>query len=161
MKKQQRTIWLFLGVYILLLVNFTLVDDTFGRNIFNISKLNYASLVNYMETSLNLIPFATIKLYINGLKADNITLGLFFINIFGNLIMLMPLSFFVPTLIPKINTFLRFLFFVIAISLCIEILQILFLTGSCDVDDVMLNVLGAAISYPIFSKLKPKEKQKG
>lgn len=158
MKRQRITIWLFLGVYILLLVNFTLIDDTFGRNIFNIQNLNYDSLVHYMENSLNLIPFATIKLYINGLTSDNISLGYFLINIFGNLIMLMPLSFFVPVLIPKINTFLKFLIFVIAFSVCIEILQILFLTGSCDIDDVMLNVLGAAISYPIFSKLKREEK---
>lgn len=161
MKKQQTTTWLFLGVYIVLLAYFTLVDDTFGRNIFNIQNLNFDSLVNYMETSLNLIPFATIRLYINGLKSDNITLGLFLINVFGNLLMLMPLSFFVPTLLKKVNTFLKFLVFVIVFSVCIEILQILFLTGSCDIDDVMLNVLGACISYPIFSKLKKEEKQKG
>lgn len=158
MKKQQITIWLFLGVYVLLLVNFTLIDDTFGRNIFNIQNLNYDSLVNYMETSLNLIPFATIRLYVNGLKSDNISLGYFLINIFGNLLMLMPLAFFVPTLLKKINTFLKFLIFVIGFAVCIEVLQILFLTGSCDIDDVMLNVLGAALSYPIFAKLKKEEK---
>ena len=158
MKKQQIIIWLFLGVYILLLVNFTLVDDSFGRNIFNIKNLNFDSLANYMDTSLNLTPFATIKLYINGLKTGNISLGYFFINIFGNFLMLMPLSFFAPTLIKGLNKFYKFLIFVILFAVCIEILQILFLTGSCDIDDVILNVLGACVSYFIFQKLKNTSK---
>ena len=157
MKKQRLIIWLFLDVYILLLVNFTLIDDTFGRNIFNIQNLNFDSLANYIDTSLNLTPFATIKLYINGLKAGNISLGYFFINIFGNFLMLMPLSFFVPTLIKKINKFYKFLIFVILFAICIELLQILFLTGSCDIDDVILNVLGASISYPIFLKVNKND----
>ena len=157
MKKQRLIIWLFLDVYILLLANFTLIDDTFGRNIFNIQNLNFDSLANYIDTSLNLTPFATIKLYINGLKSGNISLGYFFINIFGNFLMLMPLSFFVPTLIEKINKFYKFLIIVILFAICIELLQILFLTGSCDIDDVILNVLGASISYPIFLKVNKND----
>lgn len=160
MKKQRLLIWLFLGIYIVLLVNYTLVDGSFGRNILNIKNLNFDSLVNYMETSLNLIPFATIKLYINGLKSDNISFGYFLINIFGNLLMLMPLSFFVPTLIEKIDTFPKLLIFVILFAICIEILQILFLTGSCDIDDVILNVIGAIIAYSIFKSVRKNDKLK-
>ena len=33
----------------------------------------------------------------------------------------------------------------------IEILQFVLLTGSCDIDDVILNVLGACIAYKVFN----------
>jgi len=33
---------------------------------------------------------------------------------------------------------------------CIELLQMLLLVGTCDVDDIILNVSGAAIGYGIF-----------
>ncbi len=157
MKTNRKTVWLLLVVYIFLLAYFTLIDSTFGRNIFNIKNFNYNAFVNYINSSLNLIPFATIKLYIEGLKSGIISVGYFLINIFGNLLMLMPLSFFLPTVVKKINKFYKFILVIIAISLLIEILQIVFLTGSCDIDDVILNVSGAALAYPLFKKLEKSE----
>lgn len=160
MKTHRKTVWLLLVVYIFLLAYFTLMDNTFGRNIFNIKNLSYEAFVNYINNSVNLIPFATIKLYISGLKSNAISTGYFVVNILGNLLMLMPLSFFLPTLVCRINKFYKFFMIVIAASLLIEILQILFLTGSCDIDDVILNVSGAALAYPLFIKLDKVEQTK-
>ena len=160
MKTHRKTVWLLLVVYIFLLAYFTLMDNTFGRNIFNIKNLSYQAFVNYINNSVNLIPFATIKLYISGLKNNAISTGYFVVNILGNLLLLMPLAFFAPTLVCKINRFYKFVMVIFAVSILIEILQILFLTGSCDIDDVILNVLGAALAYPLFKKLDRVEHAK-
>ncbi len=150
MKKLRITEWILLFVYIIILIDFTLLDDAFGRNIFNIQNFSFDSFVNYIDNSLNLIPFSTVKLYINGVAQDKISLAYFVINIFGNLIMLIPLTYFIPRIFKGINCFFKLLIALILFSVAIEILQLIFLTGSCDIDDVILNVTGAAIAYPIL-----------
>ena len=154
MKKQRYFVWLFLGAYIFLLLDFTLLDSAFGRNLFNVQNWSADSFANYFENSVNLSPFATIRLYITGLRSGNIAAGYFFVNIIGNIIMLMPLAFFIPFLFKKYNSFFKFLIFILIFSLLIEILQLVFLTGACDIDDIILNVFGAVASYPLFKKLK-------
>ncbi len=67
--------------------------------------------------------------------------------------MLMPLTFFIPRIFKRFDKFLWVLLFLIIISVFIETLQFLFQTGSCDIDDVILNVTGAAAVYPLFKKL--------
>ena len=37
------------------------------------------------------------------------------------------------------------------IVVIVEILQFILLTGSCDIDDVILNVLGACVAYKLFN----------
>lgn len=153
MKKLRITEWILLFVYIIILIDFTLLDDAFGRNIFNIQNFTYDSFVNYIDDSLNLIPFFTVNLYINGVAQDKISVAYFIINIFGNLIMLMPLTYFLPRIFKGIKGFFKLLIALILFSVAIEILQLVFLTGSCDIDDVILNVTGAAIAYPILKNI--------
>ncbi len=140
-------------IYLLLILYFTLFDYAFGRNIFNIFNWSVTNFREYTESSLNLVPFGTIKLMINGLISENITTKYFIINILGNFFLLSPLGYFLPKLYSNINKFWKFLLITAGISLLIEVLQLIFLTGSCDVDDFILNVLGAVVFYPIFNKL--------
>jgi glycopeptide antibiotics resistance protein len=71
----------------------------------------------------------------------------FFINIIGNFIALMPLGMFMPLMSNKINKFYKFLILMILIVVIIEFLQFITLSGSCDIDDLILNVTGASIVY--------------
>ncbi len=157
MKKIRVFEWILLAVYLLILIDFTLLEDAFGRNIFNIQNLNFNSFVNYIENSVNLIPFATVRLYINGVIQNKISFSYFIINILGNLIMLMPLTFYIPRIFKRLNKFIFVLLLLILFSVFIEALQFLFQTGSCDIDDVILNVSGAAAVYPLFKKLTKTE----
>ena len=71
-------------------------------------------------------------------------------NLLGNFLVFMPFAFFVPALIKVINSAWRFLAFICAVVLVIELLQIVFLTGSADIDDFILNVTGAMAAYGIM-----------
>lgn len=147
-----RSIKLLLIIYLILLVNFTLLDGTYGRNISNVLTWNANSFAEYAETSLNIIPFATIKLMINGLVSGVLDIKYFLSNLLGNLILLMPLSYFFPKIFPKLNKTFRFLLVISAVAITIEGLQLVFLTGSCDIDDFLLNVMGAMLVFPLFKK---------
>lgn len=103
----------------------------------------------YCAHSLNLIPFATISEYFHcGFGSE------FIVNILGNLIAFMPFAFFLPLLFKKCRKFWEFLIVLLIINVAIEVLQLLLMVGSCDIDDVILNILGAAAAYGILH-IKP------
>ena len=68
-------------------------------------------------------------------------------NIGGNIAMFIPLGFFLRTLSPKCRRFWRCMGAVALIMSTVELCQLLTLRGFCEVDDVILNLLGAAIGW--------------
>ncbi len=117
----------------------------FNMNIF----ARYNSSYNY-----NLIPFKSISdLIING-SIYNII-----INLFGNLIIFMPLEYFIIELFNKKH----FLINLIVSSLIIiikEIMQFIFKVGIFDIDDIILCVIGMMMFYFIYIKLIHKNNLK-
>ena len=67
--------------------------------------------------------------------------------LFGNLFALMPYGMFIPLMFNKINKYYKFLIMMIILVIVIELLQFITLSGSCDIDDLILNVMGASIIY--------------
>ncbi|MFC6227633.1 VanZ family protein [Paenibacillus allorhizosphaerae] len=62
-----------------------------------------------------------------------------FNNLFGNVIILMPLGFFLPLLFRKFNSMTRILLFSCMTSIGIESLQFVLRVGSLDVDDIIFE----------------------
>lgn len=100
--------------------------------------------------SYNLIPFKSIIDIFNNGNIYSIT-----INILGNLLIFMPLEYFIIELF-KVNKF--FLNFIISfiIILIIEIMQYIFKVGVLDIDDLILCTLGMMVFYIIYNKTKEK-----
>ncbi len=147
-KKQMRIFLTVLSVfYCAVLLDFTLIDDNFGRDIFNILSWNKAAFKQYISNSTNIIPFATIRLFIKGYLNDDLTLYATVVNLLGNFIAFMPLPFFIKILSRREYTFLNVLVSVLAAVLAVELLQFIFLTGASDIDDVILNTSGAMLFY--------------
>ncbi|GAE35728.1 VanZ family protein [Halalkalibacter akibai] len=69
----------------------------------------------------------------------------------GNVILFMPLGFLLPTVWKKARRFSFILLAGFLLSLLIEVSQFLFTHRVANVDDVILNTLGAMIGYLIFS----------
>lgn len=134
-------------IYTITIITLTLFDEIFGRQGIVIANWNRELLNLYTRTSFNIIPFDTIKLFINGYKNGVVSLRDFSINIFGNLFALMPYGLFIPLMFKKINKYYKFLILMIILVVAIELLQFISLSGSCDIDDLILNVMGASIVY--------------
>ena len=96
---------------------------------------------------VNKVPFLTIKNFFYNMKNQNDLRA--FANLVGNAILFAPLGLFLP-LIHKIfrNSFV-FIFVTTGIVSTMEFLQYYFNVGSADVDDIILNVLGAIIVFYI------------
>lgn len=147
-------IFLLFGFYIITLLDFTLIDDNFGRNIFNFLSWNKEAFAKYVNESTNLIPFATVKLFIKGYFEDNLTLWDTFLNVFGNFVAFMPFVFFVSVFFKKYHTYLKMLILVLIAVIAIELLQFVFLTGASDIDDLILNTSGAMLFYYVLHRKK-------
>ena len=144
-------------IYIVTIFTLTLFDEIFGRQGLVIIKWDKKLIDLYMKYSFNIIPFKTIKLYIEGYMRGIVSFKNFSVNIIGNLCAFMPCGIFLPLIFKGMNKFYRFLITMILIVVVIELLQFITMSGSCDIDDLILNVIGASTIYLIF-KIKPINK---
>ncbi len=138
---------IFLGLYLLLFATLTLFDPLWGRNGGFVSW-NRELFELYVHNSLNLVPFSTITEYFT--KGD---FRQFLVNIAGNFVCLMPLGILLPLAFEKQKRAGRFILTCSLIVAAVEILQFITLSGSCDIDDLILNVGGAVLVF-LFVKIK-------
>jgi glycopeptide antibiotics resistance protein len=97
----------------------------------------------------NIIPFRTITSYLKLITKININIVI--TNLLGNLLMFMPMGMALPVLFDKkFNKLWKVVAFVIALVLIIETIQFITFTGSADIDDLILNTIGAIIGYGII-----------
>lgn len=106
---------------------------------------------------MNLKPFATIDLYLYLLKNTKNTDLLIhsWVNLLGNVVMFIPLGYLLPKTFRPLRKFLLLVLCVVVSITLVEILQLVTCLGSCDVDDLILNVAGAIIGYLIW-RIKTK-----
>ena len=96
----------------------------------------------------NLIPFKSIIEIIN-----NSSIYAIIINIFGNLLIFVPLEYFIIELFNVKKIIPNFLISVGSILL-IEILQYIFRVGIFDIDDIILDVFGMMSFYTYWKGRK-------
>ena len=70
-------------------------------------------------------------------------------NIVGNLLAFMPLSFYLPYFFHKMLDIKRFIITVSGLIITVELLQFILKVGSLDIDDFILNIIGALIGFII------------
>lgn len=76
------------------------------------------------------------------------------LNIAGNVIAFMPFGFFLPVIWQRTKHWYTTTLLGFTVSLCIETAQLGFRVGSFDVDDLVLNTIGALAGYLVFCMLK-------
>jgi len=148
MKRSRKTP---LGV-LFLLYGILMLWLLFGQRIGRLTVWDYRE---QLLLNLNLIPFATIGRYLRFLQTQQgDLLRHAIINLAGNIVMFVPLGFFLPCSFPKLRTFLRLLPAAAGMILAVEVIQLFTLMGSCDIDDLLLNLIGIFIGYLGFYLLR-------
>ena len=74
-----------------------------------------------------------------------------FLNLEGNVIGFLPFGFFLPILSRRLRNGAVVTALGFGLSLLVESIQLVFKVGCFDVDDLILNTLGAAIGYMLFA----------
>lgn len=140
-------------VYFCLIIKYTFfpipVDISMFREIFKGKGLG-----------TNIIPFKNIYGILKMAYYGNIALALRQIG--GNLILFAPLGYLLPLIFKnKLNTFIKISITALIFSASIEIIQF---TANCfmgfpyraaDIDDIILNTIGAVLGYLLFKLTKP------
>ena len=112
----------------------------FARSAFNIGK----PYLEQLKMNINFIPFKTIGEYMNVLiyRRNVHLINNALINLLGNIAAFIPLGFFLPCFWKRLRSFKKMLFCSGVVVLIIELIQLLTLRGSCDIDDLILNLFG-------------------
>ena len=106
------------------------------------------------ERFLNIIPVTnTIRSY-DYFKNNN-QLYHFYSNLFGNFLLLIPFSFFLISVV-GLESNRSIFFWTLFVSFTIEVIQLSFKRGVADIDDVILNILGALLATVLYKKIRLK-----
>ena len=135
----------FLFVVYAAILLWLLFDRTSGWG----SDIAYAE---QLRGNMNLIPFHTISNYWKVVKRMEYT-SLFYhcvINLGGNIFLFIPIGYFLPRLWPGLRNFFAFLLTCVLSITLVELLQLVTLRGSLDVDDLILNLAGMLLGYLFF-----------
>ena len=108
-----------------------------------------------VQQNMNLTPFHTIRLYVRlFLNSERpVLVKVAAVNLLGNVAMFIPLGFLPPKAFPRMNRLWKVLLTTALTITAVEIIQLLGMVGSCDVDDLILNVCGAALGYWIVKRI--------
>ena len=118
-----------------------------------------APYLTQLSSHINLSPLRTIRLYWGLLSHPRPPLvRLAVINLAGNIVLFIPLGYLLPSLFPKLRRLRRSLLVCAGIICLVELCQMVTLLGTCDVDDLILNLLGCAIGYGLHFLTNRKSK---
>ncbi len=128
----------------------------FGQRIGNVSVGDYWETVG---RNVNLVPFETVGRFVRSMLHPRNDRAFFEAvkNLGGNVILFIPFGFFVPAVFGKMKKPAMTFLFGSACIVAVEIVQLFTLLGKCDIDDVILNVIGIAIGRFVFCSAEKKK----
>ena len=147
-KRRHDYMLLLFWYYLWVLANVLFFDNAFGRGFHAGADLG----------AVNLEPLRTIKNYLIAYGYGNISLRLVVLNLLGNLVAFAPMGVFLPALFRWQRSIF---FFTATLTLgitAVEVAQVYTGAGSCDVDDLILNLAGALIVF-VLCRITPIWKQ--
>lgn len=123
-----------------------------------IVKGGFPTLFEQMALRINWIPFRSILGY---LAQMNFATGMKTIvtNILGHMFAFSWLGYFMPRLWPKYKKLSTFLITVTLGLILIEVVQYFTMSGMLDVDDLLLNIVGAYLGFVFLKRPEPLEGQ--
>ena len=144
-KIKKHMLWMIFVIYIISISTLLFLDSAY----------RYSGHLPSGWDRVNLIPFKEITECLSGLFSGNISIKSALVSIGGNLLAFVPMGFFIPVLLgSRIKNIKQFTLLMIIITSAVELTQFITKTGISDIDDVILNTLGAVIVYLLVSRFK-------
>lgn len=95
----------------------------------------------------NVVPFNTIGSFIWSIRYGfNMS---WIINLFGNVGVFVPFGLLLPILFTSMRSYWGLTLYFVPIVIVLEVSQMLLRVGSCDIDDLILNIVGVWIGYGV------------
>lgn len=138
--KRQKLGWVLFLLYLALLSYLMFFSEDFGRT--NQDR-GYA---------YNLVPFKEISRFVT--YYDILGMEALIINLVGNVAAFMPFGFFMPVVSRRSRGPVRIILLGFGFSLMLETIQLVFRVGSFDVDDLILNTLGAGLGFFCYRRVQ-------
>lgn len=121
----------------------------YGHRVGNQFNINIFSREHFEQP--NLVPFRTIYNYLERFFDNTINTNIVITNLLGNLLMFMPMGMALQVLFDKkFNRLWKTVLFVVILVILVETIQFFTFTGSVDIDDLILNTIGATIGCGII-----------
>lgn len=122
---------------------------------------HWTEVVPYRELltqNANFTPLLTIRNYVYVVlhSQDTALVRHCIINLVGNVILFIPAGWLFPRIFPRLRRFFPFLFTCLGIMLTVELLQLVTLLGSFDIDDIILNLGSMILGYLLSVLTMPK-----
>ena len=153
-KKGKIVVWISFIIYLALLIKIILFKYPMPM-IKEILKGCEIPSLSFRIANSNFIPLKSIFEFL--FKSQNIRISVE--NILGNIIAFAPFGFWLSVLTDRMNKFKFVILSSFILSSVFEIIQLLTALGDFDVDDILLNVLGAVLGYlfyQIFTRFMKK-----
>lgn len=131
--RNQKFGWVLFILYLASLVYFMFFAESFGRD------------PAQREYAYNLELFKEIKRFYY--YREQLGMKAFLLNVVGNVAAFVPCGFFLPIVSRRSRRWYNTILLCFALSLCIEVVQLVFKVGSFDVDDLLLNTGGGVLGY--------------
>lgn len=108
------------------------------------------SLLEYIRYAANVVPFKTITTYVSAIFTGNMNLHIPIRNLIGNVFLFFPMGIYLLYFYQKLRNLKTYASFMAIFIFIIENLQLFTRRGSFDIDDFILNMLGAVIGYAVW-----------
>lgn len=143
-KHKQICMWFSLSIvftfYCFILINLLFTSRAYYHN-----RPSSEGFFDRIKNNSNFIPFKTIIYMITREQTTNHS----YRNLIGNLLLMTPMGFFLPIYLKKLRKLLPFTITITVGTLIVELIQAATNVGVLDIDDLILNLLGAVIAFAI------------
>ena len=148
---QKRNWWkLFFAIYILIVIKVIIFKYPYEELLKIAASWRRDVIFEGLGTA-NFKPFKTIKMYIDyAYKLNSVE------NLAGNVLVFMPFGFLFPLVARDGERFFVMLLNAFVFVLGIETFQLFSAFGAFDVDDILLNCLGASLGFGVYCLMRWK-----
>lgn len=146
---QKRNLWkLFFAIYILVVIKVIIFKYPLEELLTIAASWRRGVIFEGLGTA-NFMPFKTIKMYIDySYKLNSVE------NLAGNVLVFVPFGFLFPLVAREGERFFVMLLNAFVFVLGIEVFQLFSAFGAFDVDDILLNCLGASLGFGVYRLMR-------